>query len=81
MHVQTNFKLDTTKSIIEDVWCPTTTTGNWVALHPETKEEFITGNCTHYSPNLAQIPADKQFRELFTAPPGYVLVGADLANI
>lgn len=40
-----------------------------------------THRCTHYSPNLAQIPADKQFRELFTAPPGYVLVGADLANI
>ena len=40
-----------------------------------------THRCTHYSPNLAQIPADKQFRELFSAPPGYILVGADLANI
>jgi hypothetical protein len=40
-----------------------------------------THRCTHNSPNLAQIPTDKQFRELFTAPPGYVLVGADLANI
>ena len=40
-----------------------------------------THRCTHASPNLAQIPAVKEFRELFTAPPGYVLVGADLANI
>ena len=40
-----------------------------------------THRCTHYSPNLAQIPADKSFRQLFTAPPGYVLIGADLANI
>lgn len=40
-----------------------------------------THRCTHNAPNLAQIPTDKSFRELFTAPPGYVLVGADLANI
>lgn len=40
-----------------------------------------THRCTHNSPNLAQIPADGAFRELFIAPPGYVLVGADLANI
>lgn len=31
--------------------------------------------------NLAQIPADKSFRSLFTAPEGYSFVGADLANI
>ena len=40
-----------------------------------------THRCTHNTPNLAQIPSDRAFRELFTAPPGYVLVGADLANI
>ena len=40
-----------------------------------------THRCTHNSPNLAQIPTDKSFRELFTAPPNYKLVGADLANI
>lgn len=62
----------------EDVWCPTTTTGTWIAIHPETGVEFITGNS---SPNLAQVPATKECRELFSAPPGYVIVGADLANI
>lgn len=40
-----------------------------------------THRCTHNSPNLAQIPSDGAFRELFITPPGYVLVGADLANI
>lgn len=44
-----NFTLET-KSTNEDVWCPTTTTGNWLAFDPETSEEFITGNCTHFSP-------------------------------
>ena len=40
-----------------------------------------THRCTHSSPNLAQIPADHDWRALFTAPPGHHLVGADLANI
>lgn len=66
---------------IQEVWCPTTPTGTWIAIHPETDKEFITGNCTHSSPNLAQIPADGAFRGLFTTPPGYTLIGADLANI
>ena len=46
----------------------------------------ITGRCTHNSPNMAQIPAvrseyGKEFRELFKAPQGKVLVGCDLAQI
>lgn len=40
-----------------------------------------THRCTHNGPNLAQIPADGDFRGLFTVPEGWVLVGADLANI
>ena len=40
-----------------------------------------THRCTHSGPNLAQIPQGDYFRELFTVPEGYVLVGADLANI
>ena len=40
-----------------------------------------THRATHSKPNLAQVPAAKEFRELFTAPPGRVVVGADLANI
>ena len=40
-----------------------------------------THRATHSKPNLAQVPAAKEFRELFTAAPGKVVVGADLANI
>lgn len=65
----------------QDVWCPQTPTNTWVAIHPETGEKFITGNSTHSSPNLAQIPSDESFRKLFTAPDGWSFVGADLANI
>lgn len=65
----------------QDVWCPTTETGTWIAKHPVTGKDFITGNSTHSSPNLAQIPASKEFRSLFMAPRGWDFVGADLANI
>lgn len=41
----------------------------------------VTHRATHSKPNLAQIPADKKFREVFSAPPNYVIVGADLKNI
>ena len=37
--------------------------------------------CAHRKPNLAQVPADKEFRELFTASPGMTMVGADLSGI
>lgn len=42
----------------------------------------VTRRCTHSSPNLAQIPANRapygeNFRELFIAPKGYKIVGAD----
>lgn len=40
-----------------------------------------THRCTHSSPNVAQTSADSAFRSLYTVPEGYVLVGADLANI
>ena len=40
-----------------------------------------THRCTHSSPNVAQTSQDSAFRECYTAPPGMVLVGADLANI
>ena len=41
----------------------------------------VTHRASHSSPNLAQVPAGKAFRELFSAPPGQVIVGADLKNI
>jgi DNA polymerase I-like protein with 3'-5' exonuclease and polymerase domains len=40
-----------------------------------------TFRCAHRSPNLAQVPSDLNFRKLFCASPGYVMVGADLAGI
>lgn len=46
----------------------------------------ITRRCTHSSPNLAQIPSvraflGKEVRELFYAPAGYRMVGADAAGL
>ncbi len=40
-----------------------------------------THRATHSKPNLAQIPAEGIFRELFIPHPGDVLIGADLKNI
>jgi len=52
------------------VWCPTTKEQTWIAIHPETSEEFITGNS---SINVNQIPSSKEFRGLFTAPIMYTI--------
>ncbi len=57
----------------------------------------VSRRCTHSSPNLAQIPAGKkdkkgyllgleggygnEFRELFTVPKGYKLIGADASGL
>jgi DNA polymerase-1 len=46
----------------------------------------VTGRCTHSRPNMAQVPGvrsayGKECRELFTASPGWVLVGADASGL
>lgn len=46
----------------------------------------VSGRCTHNNPNVAQVPASrapygKECRELFTAPKGKVLVGADASGL
>lgn len=46
----------------------------------------ITGRASHYSPNIGQVPANgapygHQCRELFTAPTGWSMVGADMAGL
>lgn len=41
----------------------------------------VTGRCTHAKPNIAQVPKEHDYRELFTPPPGWALVGADLAGL
>jgi len=46
----------------------------------------VTGRCSSFGPNLQQVPAlraayGKECRELFTVPPGFTLIGADLSGI
>ena len=41
----------------------------------------VTNRCTHSSPNMGQIPSDRDCRELWTVEPGRRLVGADLSGI
>lgn len=46
----------------------------------------VTGRCTHSSPNLGQVPRvgspyGAEFRSLFVASPGFVLVGADASGL
>lgn len=46
----------------------------------------VTGRCTHSNPNLAQVPAGnalygRECRSLFTASPGYMLVGCDASGL
>ena len=50
-------------------------------IHHHCSVSTNTFRCAHRKPNLAQVPADKEFRELFTASPNKVMVGADLSGI
>ena len=50
-------------------------------IHHHCSVATNTHRCAHRNPNLAQVPSDLNFRKLFTASPGYVMVGADLAGI
>ena len=50
-------------------------------IHHHCSVATNTFRCAHRKPNLGQVPADKEFRRLFTATPGKVMVGADLSGI
>ena len=50
-------------------------------IHHHCSVSTNTFRCAHRKPNLGQVPADKEFRELFKASPGMVMVGADLSGI
>ena len=50
-------------------------------IHHHCSVATNTFRCAHRNPNLAQVPSDRQFRALFTATPGQLMVGADLAGI
>ncbi len=50
-------------------------------IHHHCSVSTNTFRCAHRKPNLSQVPASEEFRELFTASPGMVMVGADLSGI
>ncbi|MAU25786.1 MAG: hypothetical protein CMH45_00060 [Muricauda sp.] len=50
-------------------------------IHHHCSVGCATHRMSHRNPNLAQVPSDLRFRELFTASPGQLMVGADLAGI
>jgi DNA polymerase I-like protein with 3'-5' exonuclease and polymerase domains len=50
-------------------------------IHHHCSVATNTHRCAHRKPNLGQVPAEHEFRKLFRATPGMVMVGADLAGI
>ena len=50
-------------------------------IHHHCSVATSTFRCAHRKPNLAQVPSDVRFRKLFTASPGFRMVGADLSGI
>ena len=50
-------------------------------IHHNCSVSTNTFRCAHRKPTLAQVPSDKEFRELFTASPRHIMVGADLSGI
>ena len=50
-------------------------------VHHHCSVATSTFRVAHRKPNLSQVPSDERFRQLFTASPGKILVGADLSGI
>ena len=50
-------------------------------IHHHCSVATVTHRAAHRKPNLAQVPSDHEFRQLFTASPNCVMVGADLSGI
>ena len=50
-------------------------------IHHHCSVATNTHRCAHRNPNLAQVPSDSRFRELFIPSPGQVMVAADLSGI
>ena len=50
-------------------------------IHHHCSVATSTFRCAHRNPNLAQVPSDPRFRELFLPSPGQVMVAADLSGI
>ena len=62
-----------------NAWLKLVTTANRV--HHHCSVGCATFRMSHKNPNLAQVPSDERFRQLFIPTPGQVMVGADLAGI
>jgi len=62
-----------------NAWLKLATTAN--RIHHHCSVGCATFRMSHRNPNLAQVPSDPRFRELFIPTPGQVMVGADLAGI
>ena len=62
-----------------NAWLKLCTTSS--RIHHHCSVATNTFRCAHRKPNLGQVPADENFRNLFTASPGMAIVGADLSGI
>ena len=63
----------------ENAWLKLNTTAN--RIHHHCSVATNTHRCAHRHPNLAQVPSDERFRQLFIPSEGLVLCGADLSGI
>ena len=50
-------------------------------IHHHCSIATATHRAAHRKPNLSQVPSDPEFRKLFQASPGQIMVGADLSGI
>ena len=62
-----------------NAWQKLSTTCN--RIHHHCSVATSTFRCAHRKPNLAQVPSDERFRQLFTATPSKQMVSADLSGI
>jgi DNA polymerase I-like protein with 3'-5' exonuclease and polymerase domains len=62
-----------------NAWLKLVTTSR--RIHHHCSVATSTFRCAHRHPNLAQVPSDDRFRQLFLPSPNQVMVGADLAGI
>ena len=51
------------------------------SIHHHCSVATSTFRCAHRKPNLAQVPSDERFRNLFTASPTWLCAAADLSGI
>ena len=62
-----------------NAWLRLVTTSS--RIHHHCSVTTSTHRASHRNPNLAQVPSNNEFRKLFQASPGQVMVGADLSGI